>query len=90
MLCAKPRNFNQIRAERKKAEKEGTNIVPPPTVEPEEDEPDDGKVLDGFFLVRHTCIYFRARTNILDKKYMPIIWSRPNENLFQTDETLLC
>ena len=54
LLCAKPRTFEEIRQERKKAEKNGTSIVLPPTLDMEEMEEEEvitGKVLDGFFLV---------------------------------------
>ena len=50
VLCTKPtRTFSQIREERKRAEKTGSNIVPP-TVGGYSDE-DEEKSLDGFFLV---------------------------------------
>ena len=53
VLCTKPRDYQQIREERKKSEKDGTAIVPPPSGFVEDDEEDDeGKILDGFFLVR--------------------------------------
>ena len=49
VLCTKPtRTFSQIREERKRAEKTGSNIVPL-TVGGYSD--DEEKSLDGFFLV---------------------------------------
>ena len=53
VLCNKPRDFEAIRQERKRSEKEGTAIIPP-ALYTEETE-DDIKVLDGFFLVRYLC-----------------------------------
>ena len=50
VICAKPRDYETIRQERKRAEKEGTAIVPPAVLD-EEDAEEDTKVLDGFFLV---------------------------------------
>ena len=53
VLCAKPRDFESIREERKRAERDGTAIIPPPvyTSDEEENLDDEAKVLDGFFLV---------------------------------------
>ena len=51
VLCAKPRTFHEIRDERKRSEKTGQAIVPPVLYKMEDDE-EDGRVLDGFFLVR--------------------------------------
>lgn len=48
VLCTKPRDFHYIREERKRAEREGTAIVPPKEYG---DEDDEVAVLDGFFLV---------------------------------------
>jgi len=50
VICAKPRDFESIRDERKRSDKEGTAIVPPAMLDEEDDE--DTKLLDGFFLVR--------------------------------------
>ena len=60
LLCAKPRTFEEIRQERRRAEKNGTAIILPPTMSLEETEEEVAptKVLDGFFLV---CWYLRLR-----------------------------
>jgi hypothetical protein len=52
VLCSKPRTFDEIRSQRKKAEKEGTSIILPPSNEDVDNTGDDGKILDGFFLVK--------------------------------------
>ena len=50
VLCAKPRDYDMIREERKRAEKEGTPIVPP-LIYDDVEEDEETRVLDGFFLV---------------------------------------
>ena len=50
VLCSKPRSYDQIKEERRRAEKDGTAIIPP-AFELEEDDEDETTVLDGFFLV---------------------------------------
>jgi hypothetical protein len=50
VLCSKPRTFDEIRNQRRKAEKDGTPIVLPPPSQ-DKDDSDDGNTLDGFFLV---------------------------------------
>ncbi len=56
-----PRTFSQIREERRKAEKAGTEIVAPTVVSSSDGEED--KALDGFFLVR-TCKHFSPQRRI--------------------------
>ena len=58
VICAKPRDFETIRQERKRAEKDGTAIIPPAGFDEYETE-EDTKILDGFFLVG-TCYSFRC------------------------------
>jgi len=55
VVCSKPQTFEDVRTRRIKAEKDGTSICEQQTT-----RSDDGKVLDGFFLVS-TRTYFRYR-----------------------------
>lgn len=56
VLCAKPRTYSRIKEERKKAEREGTQITMAvqSLAEDEMEEEDEAPVLDGFFLVNWT------------------------------------
>ncbi|CAD5113791.1 DgyrCDS2958 [Dimorphilus gyrociliatus] len=60
VLCANPRTFEDIREERKKAERTGTDFqapsVPPATSRKDNDDEDDIKILDGFFLLKHCFV----------------------------------
>jgi len=49
-ICSKPCTYEEIRNERKKAERNNTAIIPPYHHTDEDDE-DENKLLDGFFLV---------------------------------------
>lgn len=53
VLCAKPRTYSRIKEERKKAEREGTQITMPvqSLAEGEIEEEEEAPALDGFFLV---------------------------------------
>nr|XP_022287824.1 X-ray radiation resistance-associated protein 1-like [Crassostrea virginica] len=58
VLCAKPRTYSRIKEERKKAEREGTQITMAvqSLAEDEMEEEDEAPVLDGFFLMKHCCV----------------------------------
>lgn len=61
VLCTKPRDFDSIRAERKRSEKEGTAIIPP--IDYGEENDDEIKLLDGFFLVTVFIIFIFQQAN---------------------------
>lgn len=58
VLCAKPRTYSRIKEERKKAEREGTQITMPvqSLAEGEIEEEEEAPALDGFFLMKHCCV----------------------------------
>ena len=53
VLCSKPRTFEEIRSQRKKAEKQAAAINLPQTEHDKDrvDDDDSENILDGFFLV---------------------------------------
>jgi len=53
VVYSKPQTFEDIRSRRVKAEKDGTSIK-----QQENADRDDGRVLDGFFLV-NSCSYVK-------------------------------
>ncbi len=55
VLCTQPRTYQQVHEDRKRAEKEGTAIIPTAPADPEQQE--ENKVLDGFFLV---CVLLKS------------------------------
>ncbi|XP_062584370.1 X-ray radiation resistance-associated protein 1-like [Saccostrea cucullata] len=57
VLCAKPRTYSRIKEERKKAEREGTQItMAVQSLAEDEEEEDESPILDGFFLMKHCCV----------------------------------
>lgn len=52
VLCTKPHDFDTIRDERRQAEKEGRAIIFPAAFD-DGDQEEEGRTLDGFFLVKH-------------------------------------
>ncbi|ESP05046.1 hypothetical protein LOTGIDRAFT_230081, partial [Lottia gigantea] len=56
VLCTKPRTYSRIKEERKKSELEGKSITECKLDVEEEDDEDEGPILDGFFLMKHCCV----------------------------------
>ncbi|XP_059163984.1 X-ray radiation resistance-associated protein 1-like isoform X2 [Physella acuta] len=56
ILCAKPRTYSRIKEERKKSERLGTKLDNHSFNESTEEKEDEGKILDGFFLMKHSCV----------------------------------
>jgi len=67
VLHSKPQTFDDIRSRRIKAEKDGTSIK-----EQQNADGDDGKVLDGFFLV-NSCNCFNQNESKLKHQLHSIL-----------------
>ncbi|KAL3847386.1 hypothetical protein ACJMK2_018301 [Sinanodonta woodiana] len=56
VLCTQPKTYDQIKEERRRAEKEGTNISAQDFDAVDEEKQAEAPLLDGFFLMRHCCV----------------------------------